>query len=99
MMKVRYLTIADQEATEAAEYYESRQLRLGFDFVEELLRTESRIAEHPNAWARISRVARSCVMRRFPYSVIYRVTTDEIVIVAIHHHSRDPRRWEDRVSE
>jgi plasmid stabilization system protein ParE len=46
-----------------------------------------------------SPLTRTCFENRFPYSVIYRVAVKEIVIVAIHHHKRDPRRWEDRISE
>jgi plasmid stabilization system protein ParE len=98
-MRIRYLAVADLEATAAAEYYEQQQPGLGAAFVDELKATEIRIAQHPNAWPQNSRVTRSCFVKRFPYSVIYRVSVDEIVIVAIHHHKRDPRRWEDRISE
>jgi toxin ParE2 len=98
-MNVRYLTLADVEVTDAAEYYERQHAGLGTEFIEELKRTEGRIVEHPNAWARNSQVTRSCLMKRFPYSVIYRVASEEVLIVAIHHHKRDPRRWEGRISE
>ena len=98
-MKIRFLTVADREATEAAEYYEAQRIGLGSEFVEELHRTESRIIENPNAWSPGSRRTRSCQMNRFPYSIVYRVFADEIVVVAVHHHSRDPRRWEDRIFE
>lgn len=98
-MRVRFLTIADVEATEAAEYYEAQEFGLGAEFVEELQKTEGRIIEHPNAWSPSSRGTRSCQMKRFPYSIIYRVLPGEILVVAIHNHSRDPRRWEERVFE
>ena len=98
-MRVRFLTIAEIEATEAAEYYEAKQIGLGSAFVEELRRTELRIVAHPNAWSPGSRGTRSCQMNRFPYSIIYRVSANEIVVVAIHNHSRDPHRWEDRIIE
>ena len=97
-MRIRFLTIAEIEATEAVEYYETKQIGLGSAFVEELYR-ELRIVGHPYAWSPGSRGTRSCLMNRFPYSIIYRVSADEIVVVAIHNHSRDPRRWEDRIIE
>jgi plasmid stabilization system protein ParE len=98
-MKLRYLTVAEVEATEAAEYYENQNAGLGAECVDELKRAERRIAQHPSAWARNSQLTRSCLMSRFPFSVIYRVAMDEIVIVALHPHSRDPRRWQDRIFE
>jgi plasmid stabilization system protein ParE len=98
-MKVRYLPVADLEATEAAEYYERQRPGLGYAFIDELKATETRIAQHPNAWPANSSVTRSCLVKRFPYSMIYRVSSEEIVIVAIHHHKRDPRRWEDRITQ
>src|ERR1041384_7464766 len=98
-MRIRYLAVADLEMTAAAEFYEQQQPGLGAAFIDELKATESRIVQHPSAWPQNSRVTRSCFVNRFLYSVIYRVAVDEIVIVAIHHHKRDPRRWEDRISE
>jgi plasmid stabilization system protein ParE len=95
-MRVRYLTAAEAEQIEAAAHYESRQIGLGLEFVEELNRTVGRILEYPNAWSPSSRNTRACQMKRFPYSIIYRDFGEEIVVVALQHHSRDPRRWEDR---
>jgi plasmid stabilization system protein ParE len=41
--------------------------------------------------------ARRAVLRRFPYSVIYAVREDEIVVIACFHGRRDPKRWQDRL--
>lgn len=98
-MKLRFLTVAETEQAEAAAYYESRERGLGADFVEELDQTVGRILHHPNAWSPGSQRTRSCQMRRFPYSVIYRIEAEEILVIALHHHSREPRTWEDRVFE
>ncbi|HYX30466.1 MAG TPA: type II toxin-antitoxin system RelE/ParE family toxin, partial [Pyrinomonadaceae bacterium] len=97
-MKVRYLTVANIEIVEAAEYYEIQKAGLGVEFLDELKRTEGRIVEHPKSWPRNLSKTHSCMIKRFPYSVIYYVAADEILIAAIHHHRRDPGRWEDRVS-
>lgn len=98
-MKLRFLTVTEDEQTEAAAYYESQRIGLGSDFVEELERTVGRILEHPNAWSPGSRRTRSCHMKRFPYSVIYRVYDEEILVIALQHQSREPRTWEHRVFE
>jgi hypothetical protein len=41
--------------------------------------------------------ARRAVLRRFPYSVIYVVRDDELVIAACIHSGRDPIRWQKRL--
>jgi toxin ParE1/3/4 len=39
---------------------------------------------------------RRYVLRRFPYTVAYRVTDNELIIVAIAHQRLDPGTWEER---
>ncbi len=98
-MKLRFLAAAEIEQTDAALYYELQRTGLGSDFVDELERTVGRVIAHPTAWSPGSRRTRSCQMKRFPYSVIYRVYEEEILVVALQHQSREPRLWEHRISE
>ena len=37
-------------------------------------------------------------MRRFPYSIIYRVEGDEVRILVAKHHSRHPEYWKGRLT-
>jgi plasmid stabilization system protein ParE len=39
---------------------------------------------------------RELVLRRFPYTIVYRVMNGVIVIVAIAHHSREKGYWQSR---
>lgn len=39
---------------------------------------------------------RRIVLPRFPYSVVYEVHADHIVIVAVAHQRRRPGYWRDR---
>ena len=98
-MRYRYLTAAEFDQIEAAMFYESREVGLGAEFVEELERVIQRVEEHPYAGSPGPRGTRSRLLERFPYSVVYRVDADEILVVALQHHSRDPRRWQDRIFE
>jgi len=41
--------------------------------------------------------ARRAVLRRFPYSLIYVESGDDILVVACFHGRRNPRRWQDRL--
>jgi hypothetical protein len=38
------------------------------------------------------------VMKRFPFVVVYRVTTDRIEIIAVAHGSRKPGYWKKRLA-
>lgn len=96
-MRYRYLTAAELDQIEAAYFYESREPGLGAEFVEDLDQTIKRILDHPRAGSRGPRNTRKSLMERFPYSVVYRIDPEEILIIALQHHSRDPRRWQERV--
>ncbi|MCD5417498.1 type II toxin-antitoxin system RelE/ParE family toxin [Candidatus Bipolaricaulota bacterium] len=36
------------------------------------------------------------IMHRFPFGVFYRIEGDSIVVVAVLHGSRHPKRWKER---
>jgi plasmid stabilization system protein ParE len=91
-MTYRFLTPALAEIREAAEFYEERVSGLGADFLDEVDATIDRMLQFPEAWGRLGEEFRKCHLRRFPYSIIYSVQSDqEIVIVSVFHQSREPR--------
>jgi plasmid stabilization system protein ParE len=44
----------------------------------------------------VGRGARRTLIRRFPFGIYYRTEKDGIVVVAVMHGSRSPRRWQRR---
>jgi len=56
----------------------------------------SAITEAPFRWRRYLFGTRRYLLRRFPYSVVYRAKPEGILIVAIAHGSRKPGYWKDR---
>jgi plasmid stabilization system protein ParE len=97
-MKVKFLTPAEIELDEIIRYYERQRLRLGVQFGSELKHTLTRIRHYPEAWSPLSPRIRRCHVNRFPYSVIYEVREDLILIVAIQHHKQEPDRWQERLT-
>jgi toxin ParE1/3/4 len=65
-------------------------------FLAEFERTVRLILQHPGAGIRWRNDKRRFMMRRFPFSVIYTVSNDEVRILAIAHHSRRPGFWRGR---
>ncbi len=87
---------AEAELTDAALWYEDRREGLGVEFIEEAERVFQTIEERPQYFQSVHLDIRRANLRRFPYSVYYVVHLDTVGILAVHHHSRDPRRWKWR---
>ncbi len=96
-MGIRFLSCAEGELAEAVEYYNEQNPGLGYDFIAEVKKTFTRIADYPNAWLSISKRTRRCRVSRFPYAVIYQHREDGILVVAVMHMSRRPGSWRERV--
>lgn len=96
-MKLLYLDAADSEFDEAIAYYNTKWSGLGFEFADEIKEAVERIKNYPEAWTPLSEKLRRCQVHRFPYSVIYQVRADLLIIVAIQHHRRKPEKWRTRL--
>lgn len=82
---------------EAALDYEEAHDRLGEAFLDDIQYAIDTVREHPQLGAEIAYGFRRMLVRRFPFSVIYFVEGDEIVVVAVAHHSRRPEYWKGRM--
>lgn len=88
---------AADEFNEAYHWYEERRGGLGANFqlcVEEAF---ERIQRDPESYPVVHQEVRQLLIRRFPYSVLYEVETDRIVVIAVFHGSRDPGQWQSRM--
>lgn len=92
MTKFRILSIAAQDLVNAIEYYETKSVGLGVDFLDEYERTISRICRFPESWAPVSPNQRRCLMRRFPYAVFYSKTGEEIIVTGVADLRMDPEK-------
>lgn len=95
-MSYSFHELAEKEFFVAIEYYEENQPGLGLQFSEEVNATIQRICDHPYAWAKIDPKTRRCLTNRFPYGILYRVTENKIIIMAVMHLHRKPGYWENR---
>jgi len=96
--RVRYRPEAATELLEAVDWYEARSPGLGAEFLRSLDGVLATVQRHPLGYPLVFGNARRAMMRRFPYSVIYEPSGDEILIVACIHGRRDPQRWQKRTS-
>jgi len=94
--EVRLRPEAEQDLADAAAWYEEQRQGLGHEFLDEVLMMLSSIEETPLMYPNVHRNTRRAVIHRFPFSVYFRVENATIVVIAIMHGSRNPRRWKSR---
>ena len=96
-MNVRVLEIAQRELDDAIKHYNQQTQGLGDAFLLETLASIERIRRFPEGWHPMAAAFRRCLLRRFPYGLIYRTVESEVVIVAVAHTRRRPEYWRDRI--
>lgn len=96
-MKLVVSPLAVAEVHDAAEFYKLQaNAELGLAFVAEFERTVNLVLANPQLGAVFHGTRRRCLLRRFPYSIIYQVTAEDIRILAVAHHRRRPGYWGGR---
>lgn len=89
---------AELDISEAYIWYEGRRPGLGEEFLSALEASVESIRRHPEMCAVVYDSYRRSLIRRFPYAVFYEYAREgDIVIYAVLHTSRDPRKWRERL--
>jgi toxin ParE1/3/4 len=96
MSAVKFHEAAAQELTVAAAYYESQQPTLGRRFLLSVHDAVERIVLNPQLYPKVFLDVRRCLVRTFPFGVIFREIRGTIVVLAIMHLHRDPDYWKNR---
>jgi plasmid stabilization system protein ParE len=97
MTLVRYHEAAEEELLNEIGYLELRAQGLGQRFFAEVRRAENLITQFPESSEEIRPGIRKRVLRKFRYSLIYSIEKDDVLILAVAHHSRRPGYWVGRV--
>lgn len=105
LTEARFIKPAEIEFNEAADFYDAEQPGLGVSFSECVEATLLRAMHFPGAGSPSSdprlrsRVRRFQVDHPFPYDLIVTVLEDELVVIAVAHHSREPDYWSSRMKK
>ena len=94
-MIVKFLEPAIVELDDAFKYYEYQQQNLGTLFIREVESAVERIITYPKAWHKLSTNTRRCLVKNFPFGVIYKIQEETILIVAVMNLHRKPEYWVD----
>ena len=97
MKRARFLAPARLEYFDEIKYYSRIRDELGLRFIEAVEEASERALAFPLAGSPCESGTRRFLLKKFPFSMVYRVEDDGILIVAIAAHSKKPGYWISRV--
>jgi hypothetical protein len=88
---------AYDEMVESARFFDEKCAGLGFDLIDAIEESINRIVKFPHSGALEQRSIRKCLVRGFPFTVLYEVRQDHVFIAAVMHQHREPGYWRNRL--
>lgn len=85
---------AARDVSGAFRWYQERNAASASAFALEIDIAIERISSSPDRWPKLLSDLRRYLLKRFPFSVIYRLHDRGIEIVAVAHERRRPGYWE-----
>jgi toxin ParE1/3/4 len=96
-MRYEFHPEALDEYESAARYYLDCQAGLELRFMASVEAAFRRVSDNPTRWRVFEGDVRRCLVRVFPYAVLYSVESDYVLILAVMHLSREPGYWRHRI--
>ena len=97
MIKVRFLPAAEMELLKEVAYYSKARTGAGLRFQAAVQAAVVRAIRHPLGGAPSYKETRSILVKGFPFSVVYRPSQQEVLIVAVAPHRKRPQYWAARI--
>ena len=88
--------LAESDLDYAASWYEGQQPGLGLRFLDAADQLFERLRVGPHQFPLVSTDVRRALLPTFPYAVYFRRIDDEVIVLAVMHGRRNPRRWRSR---
>ena len=82
---------AEADLKDVYEWYEAQSVGLGEEFLLSAREALDRISLHPEMYSLMHLDIRRAPLRRFRYNILYAVREGVIMVLSVHHASRDPR--------
>lgn len=95
--KLRIRAAAEADIKEAYHYYESCEKDLGQDFILSIEAALEKISKNPEHYPVVHRRIHRILVKRFPFGIFFIVKESALIVLAVLHASRNPRRWKTRV--
>jgi len=96
MINIAFHPGADADYQDAFAWYEARSIQAASNFEAAIEHALRLIADDPNQWPFCDHIHRIYILRRFPYSIVYRLDGDTVLVIAIAHARRRQTYWKNR---
>ena len=83
--------LAQEEVSQAFDWYAQPHIGMGEDFLAELERTCGFLASNPYLYVKVEGDMRCAHLNRFPYSLFYVVDGEVVNVLSCFHQYRDPK--------
>lgn len=100
MKNITFLALAQNELDDIYEALEHQKKDQGYQYIQEIKKMLSLIKTYPTLWSKISENTYKCLIKGFPYAIIYQQIDNLIIVVAIMSLHKKPIHWASKsVSE
>ncbi|MDP1648572.1 MAG: type II toxin-antitoxin system RelE/ParE family toxin [Rubrivivax sp.] len=96
-MKVRFLPAAEIEFIKELAYYSKTRPGSAAKFEASVEAAAHMAMRHPQGGAPSYKETRTFRVKGFPFSLVYRASVHEVLVIAIAPHSKEPNYWASRV--
>lgn len=96
-MRIEFHPDALDEFEDAARYFSECQEGLDLRFIACAQEAFRKISEAPTRWRIFEEDVRRCLLKVFPYAVLYSIEPDFVLVIAVMHCSREPGYWRRRL--
>lgn len=93
MISVNFLELAQSELDDIFEAYEYQKEDLGYNFIQEVRHTLQLIKTYPDIWPKSSTHTQKCLIKGFPYGILYQKVDTTIFVLAVVNLRKKPIHW------
>ena len=97
MTDVRYLTGAILEFERTVDRYATRSPKIAAAFIDEVLKAVGQLSAFPESAPYLDSPIRRKVLKNYPFSLLYYLNDQQVVIIAIMHDRQPPDYWKSRL--
>ena len=91
-MILRYTDRSKDDVELAFAWYEKQRRGLGFEFLDCLAAALQNIIDYPELYPVRYSYFRGCPLKRFPFSIVYTIEDNEIVVHSVFDNRQDPKK-------
>lgn len=96
---VSFHLAAEREYLSSLVWYAERSLAAALDFESEFQRAISAFEKSPERWPVYFSRFRRYVLHQFPFSIVYCVLEEEVLVLAVAHGHRRSGYWRKRLRQ